>query len=94
MNLNLTPELVMMVSLTMGVTQIYKSMLPPVTNKKLFKVLKKITPFLAVFVAMILSFAYSKGFTYAALESGLLVGLTAAGVYSGGKTIINKNKTV
>ena len=95
MNLNLSPELVMMVSLTMAITQVYKTLIPSKAfNKILFNLLQKATPLVALICGILLSIAYSKGLTYPSLESGLLVGLTAAGVYSGGKTIIKKNKNV
>lgn len=91
----LNPALISLVSLTMGVTQVYKSLIPKVAYEKFFFIaLSKATPLVALITGVSLSFLYDGGFNYAALESGLVVGLTAAGVYSGGKTILNKKEVV
>jgi len=95
MEYQLTTVMITMVSLTMGITQVYKSLIPKVSYEKFFFIaLSKATPLVALIIGVSLSFLYDGGFNYEALESGLVVGLTAAGVYSGGKTILNKKEVV
>jgi hypothetical protein len=95
LDVNLNAALVTMISLTMGVTQVYKMLLPSVNTDNIFvRALKKSVPLFALIFGAALSFMYDGGFSYQALESGLVVGLSAAGVYSGGKTILKKKETV
>lgn len=95
LDIALNPALVTMVSLTMGITQVYKMLLPTdPSTRDVFKVMIKAVPLVALLTGIFLSMVNEGGLTYHALESGLVVGLTAAGVYSGGKTILNKKETV
>ncbi len=91
----LNPVLISLVSLTMGVTQVYKMLLPTGDlEKTAFKIMIKATPLVALLTGVFLSMIYEGGLNYQSLESGIVVGLTAAGVYSGGKTILNKKESV
>lgn len=91
----LNPVLISLVSLTMGITQVYKMLLPTGDLEKMaFKMMIKATPLVALLTGVFLSMVYEGGLTYQSLESGIVVGLTAAGVYSGGKTILNKKESV
>lgn len=95
LSIDLNPVLITMVSLTMGITQVYKMMLPEDSKQRaFFRLMIKAVPFIALMTGIFLSAVYEGGFNYQSLESGLVVGLTAAGVYSGGKTILNKKETV
>lgn len=94
LDVNLNAMLVTMVSITMGITQVYKMLLPDSDERMVYRFFKKTVPFMALMVGVTLSFLSDGGLSYQALESGLVVGLTAAGVYSGGKTILNKKEAV
>jgi hypothetical protein len=88
---NLNPALISLVSLTMGLTQVYKMLLPSDDlGKMVFKIMIKAVPLVALLIGIFLSIAYEGDVNYQSLEYGILVGLTASGVYSGGKTILNK----
>ena len=92
MEFNLDIVLAGMVSLTMGLTQVYKNLLPASEPKNLLlKIFDKSAPLFALLVGVGLSLFYYQAFSYVALESGLIVGLVSAGVYSGGKTLLKKN---
>lgn len=91
----LNPALISLVSLTMGLTQVYKMLLPTEGQEKIaFKIMIKAIPLVALLTGILLSMVYEGGLNYQSLESGIVVGLTAAGVYSGGKTILNKKEVV
>jgi hypothetical protein len=92
---NLNPALISLVSLTMGLTQVYKMLLPTDDLGKIaFKIMIKAIPLVALLIGIFLSMVYEGELNYQSLESGIVVGLTAAGVYSGGKTILNKKEIV
>lgn len=57
---------------------------------KRFGVPKKFLPFVSIILGIGVSFLFAKGFSMENGLQGLLIGLSASGLWSGGKAIIKK----